>query len=494
MASSEDMSLSEWLEAAKENQFHIYIESSEIVTSSMIGKGITLYKIHWSDSQEASGSLSRRYSEFETLHQVLTARYRDFGILIPPLPPKYLTISDAELINSRKRGLTLFCQTVANNPYIRYDSLWEAFLQPSCDLKEFMKQSENENNAKNVGYSRLLQALQQTEMPVDISRLISHVRTETTNFERPLKQLCEASKTFGTALIEYSNGLNTFSVGVQSLVDFEKTEITALNGIDEETRNSNAGTQSVPNVFSYLARLVGAQREAFKDYPILNAMLVTEVVEFEIMRINELRAMVKYREDFVDAISKNETKLRQIEENKKSKIEQVQEQRQVVDQKKMACNQFTKGLFFISLPNIIDSRNKLIRWMTAHICAIQFAISNTIFTACSGVFSSLEMQQQEAVNDANRNMTNLLLPVIPDPDKIVEAAQSDQYRIKKNAKAKEETPVEETKEAKEKPPTESTPATTSDSGSSIKGFFSRKTSIFRKGSEAKVDSPQEESS
>jgi len=416
-----DISLTEWLEQVKNNPFHVYVENSEVSSSGLIGKNVILYNICWVDSENKSGTSSRRYSEFETLWQILTNKYRDIGIVIPPLPPKRLVGHDAEFINTRKRGLTLFCQAIADNPFLRFDAFWMDFLKADCDLKEGMKQAENNDNLNNIGFLRLQQAMEAIELPVDLSRFISHLRTETTNLDRPLRQLLESSRALALATTSYTNGLNVFFEGVESVSDFETNEVIALNGLDEETKKVNAGSQSLPNLMSALARMLSVQCEVHRDFPIINSMLVSEVIEFEISRINELRTMIKYREDFVSNLAKSEKKLQQIEENQKSRQDQKDDQRKIVENQKNALHKFTKGLFLLTVPHIIDSRNRSMRMMVAHICAMQSTISNSILLASNNLFSSLEMPAYDAISNANKNMTDLLLPFLPDTNTIIES-------------------------------------------------------------------------
>jgi len=84
-------------------------------------------------------------------------------------------------------------------------------------------------------------------------------------------------------------------------------------------------------------------------------------------------------------------------------------------------HKFTKGLFLLTVPHIIDSRNRSMRMMVAHICAMQSTISNSILLASNNLFSSLEMPAYDAISNANKNMTDLLLPFLPDTNTIIES-------------------------------------------------------------------------
>ena len=74
----------------------------------------------------------RRYSDFDFVSSMLTARYA--GLVVPPLPPKtFFGRSSA----ARLRGLTLFAERLARVPTLLLDSLASAFFGlPGADSWE----------------------------------------------------------------------------------------------------------------------------------------------------------------------------------------------------------------------------------------------------------------------------------------------------------------------------------------------------------------------
>ena len=82
--------------------------------------------------------VKKRYSEFEALHTNFAKRYD--GMAIPPLPTKDsgATTEANRFKLNRMRGLTLFCQAVMMNNFLRNDKGWLDFLTPgmSCQTDE----------------------------------------------------------------------------------------------------------------------------------------------------------------------------------------------------------------------------------------------------------------------------------------------------------------------------------------------------------------------
>ena len=66
-------------------------------------------------------SVRHRYSEFYALQQVLRKRYE--YMLVPSLPPKRLRgASKPEHVERRQRGLYIFMERIARNPFLRNDT------------------------------------------------------------------------------------------------------------------------------------------------------------------------------------------------------------------------------------------------------------------------------------------------------------------------------------------------------------------------------------
>ena len=134
--------LRDWLEGRSQEDFQIFCEDpEEIKSTSVFSKSYLTYRIimrnrgvSGSGKTAPSIQIRHRYSEFEALRLEMVNRYATCGILIPLLPPKKPVSSlmqgkqDSLFVKERTIGLSLFCEAIVQNPYLRYDVAWEEFL------------------------------------------------------------------------------------------------------------------------------------------------------------------------------------------------------------------------------------------------------------------------------------------------------------------------------------------------------------------------------
>lgn len=94
--------------------------------------GLNAYVVYTVTSpKDNSGSVSRRYSHFLWLRNILVRLFP--GVFVPPLPPKkVVALETAEntlwIVRERRRDLTRFANRVAANPVLADAKAWEAFL------------------------------------------------------------------------------------------------------------------------------------------------------------------------------------------------------------------------------------------------------------------------------------------------------------------------------------------------------------------------------
>ncbi len=140
--------LRDWLEGRSQEDLQIFCEDpEEIKSTSVFSKSYLTYRIIMRSRAGAGAEragpmvqVRHRYSEFEALRSEMVNRYATCGILIPLLPPKKPVSSliqgkqDSLFVKERTIGLSLFCEAIVQNPYLRYDVAWEEFLGSSCYL------------------------------------------------------------------------------------------------------------------------------------------------------------------------------------------------------------------------------------------------------------------------------------------------------------------------------------------------------------------------
>ena len=128
--------LRDWLEGRSQEDLQVFCEDpEEIKSTSVFSKSYLTYRIIMrSRLAGPMVQIRHRYSEFEALRSEMVNRYATCGVLIPLLPPKKPVSSliqgkqDSLFVKERTIGLSLFCEAIVQNPYLRYDVAWEEFL------------------------------------------------------------------------------------------------------------------------------------------------------------------------------------------------------------------------------------------------------------------------------------------------------------------------------------------------------------------------------
>ncbi|TFY80322.1 hypothetical protein EWM64_g3691 [Hericium alpestre] len=119
---------------------------------------------------DRAAPVSRRYSEFVFLWDVLVRRY-PFRLL-PQLPPKRLG-PDESFLEQRRKGLQRFLNFIINHPVIREDALLAVFLtEPSFET--WRKQSPISYDEESV--SKRIDHIEEMTIPSDLEEKLAHVK------------------------------------------------------------------------------------------------------------------------------------------------------------------------------------------------------------------------------------------------------------------------------------------------------------------------------
>jgi hypothetical protein len=130
----------------------------------VISGGQTVYNV---------GGVRKRYSEFEALRMALEKRYAGEGLLIPALPPKKMMGNqDHEFVKARMRGLTLFVEALACNPFLMSDSTFERFVSHGDGVEVSM----DADDPNNVGFQKWIEFLGTFALPTDADTQLNKVR------------------------------------------------------------------------------------------------------------------------------------------------------------------------------------------------------------------------------------------------------------------------------------------------------------------------------
>uniref|UniRef100_D8Q1I6 Sorting nexin MVP1 n=1 Tax=Schizophyllum commune (strain H4-8 / FGSC 9210) TaxID=578458 RepID=D8Q1I6_SCHCM len=146
----------------------------EKVQVSIVGQqGFILnrYTVYQITSSRGS-PVTRRYSEFVYLWEVLTRRY-PFR-LFPALPPKRIG-PDEYFIEQRRRGLARVLNFIVNHPVIKDDALLGVFLtEPSFEVWR----KQNSVTLDEESASKRVDRVEEMAIPSDLEDKLSHVRAQ----------------------------------------------------------------------------------------------------------------------------------------------------------------------------------------------------------------------------------------------------------------------------------------------------------------------------
>ncbi|KAF7725871.1 Sorting nexin mvp1 [Apophysomyces ossiformis] len=166
------------------------------------------------ESQQRSSIVSRRYSDFYWLWEMLIKRY-PFRV-IPNLPPKKLGGGDA-FLETRRKGLARFINNVVRHPCLKKDEVVNTFLSEPSELlawrranppttdEEFVRKSPNTDELEDYIPSDLDDRLAKLENK--LPRIVEHYTMMCLVMERMIR-LTEAH---GTEYVRYSITLNAMS-------------------------------------------------------------------------------------------------------------------------------------------------------------------------------------------------------------------------------------------------------------------------------------------
>lgn len=126
--------------------------------------------------------------EFETLRSTLYDRYYVFGVVVPNLPPKKsmssLLVTDVSipLIKERTYGLSLFCESIMKNPFLRCDTDWINFMRPN----EGGSSQDIYVTEENKGEVMIINALMQLEIPSKFTLIqrMADLKEEVTSIDK----------------------------------------------------------------------------------------------------------------------------------------------------------------------------------------------------------------------------------------------------------------------------------------------------------------------
>ncbi|TIA82170.1 hypothetical protein E3P98_01595 [Wallemia ichthyophaga] len=166
-------------------------EMSDTVSVRLEGEKEGFFFTHhnYTIDKSDNGSVSRRFSDFVWLHDCLMTRY-PFR-LVPNLPPKRLTLgghslsTDANFLETRRRGLQRFMNFTINHPILQKDGLVLTFLE-TPSLESWRKSTKVSLEEE----SQVLSRVKAMSIPTDLDERIDKLRVRLPALIEHWAELC----------------------------------------------------------------------------------------------------------------------------------------------------------------------------------------------------------------------------------------------------------------------------------------------------------------
>ena len=147
------------------------------------------FRIFYKKAGQDLVGVRHRYSEFEQLRGCLEEKFSPYGLLVPQLPPKKAMQSlinsstvDNSFVKERTYGLSLFCEAIVQNPFLRNDVLWASFMNPNQGA---MSHSASSHESGNVGELMISAIFRELESPYKFTmqQRVEELRHEISSIE-----------------------------------------------------------------------------------------------------------------------------------------------------------------------------------------------------------------------------------------------------------------------------------------------------------------------
>eukprot|EP00331_Platyophrya_macrostoma_P027895 CAMPEP_0176452576 /NCGR_PEP_ID=MMETSP0127-20121128/28628_1 /TAXON_ID=938130 /ORGANISM="Platyophrya macrostoma, Strain WH" /LENGTH=432 /DNA_ID=CAMNT_0017841077 /DNA_START=19 /DNA_END=1313 /DNA_ORIENTATION=- len=191
------------------------------VRDGKLGSKHVVYRIKGKD-QEGAFEIFRRYSDFDTLRELLLVRWP--GTVIPPIPSKKSVGNmEAWFVKDRMKFLEAFLIRVSEMPHLYYSEEFQIFLKnPTQDLEKAFTSAKKVTTQEIVEkYQQLYPELAQKEVTSEHSTIIMNFQMSLIkmlayfeNFKKMSENVVQAKKNYYESLLFFRDRL---------MVDYERS-------------------------------------------------------------------------------------------------------------------------------------------------------------------------------------------------------------------------------------------------------------------------------
>ncbi|KAI9295998.1 hypothetical protein K502DRAFT_341295 [Neoconidiobolus thromboides FSU 785] len=203
----------------KTSLFSVFVHSPVTKTTKDTLKEYTTFLLTSTFDNDIEVTVERRFSQFEWLHERLSAKFR--ALVLPTLPEKQFTGRFShEFIERRRRQLERYINRLARHQVIRYSELFVHFLSCTSE-EEWLSEEKKLSDESKTQALNFFQNVYHPEFNVDedgeedlVLRFSNHVKS----IEKLLPRCNESIQGFRDHLNEAGNQFRKFSFSILRLI------------------------------------------------------------------------------------------------------------------------------------------------------------------------------------------------------------------------------------------------------------------------------------
>mmetsp|Transcript_602 Transcript_602/g.1010 ORF Transcript_602/g.1010 Transcript_602/m.1010 type:complete len:542 (+) Transcript_602:52-1677(+) len=406
-----DETIQTWLHHVTNTDVKIWVENPETVKDSgFMAKSYTTFRVLLKSSDSELIGVRHRFSEFCALRDVLKAKYTPFGICVPSLPnKKVIGKLGKDFITERMQGLTLFCESVVSNPWLRKDPAWIDFMSTNASKGDDKKDIEEDM------LQAILDRLNMPSMPLERTY---ELKDELNVVDKQLQSVLDASRAVQKSQAALHQANDAFHHAVDSWANSEKQDVIYLAGRSLETISCDTKiqeTEKVQTMVSRLDALCAERHVATQDVAEYSNILFSTYLDHELLRNASMRELLKYHDDIVSSIDSLRVKVEKLESQQSTKWEQLQESKRNLEMKSSMLNTFYKGFYFFTVPLQAKCRSNSLRRAMSSYGATTMVTAHTISCSAGLFLKDLSLSATTAISETSQLLDQLSLKPLDQP-------------------------------------------------------------------------------
>jgi hypothetical protein len=388
----------------QEKNIHICVEEPE--TSKEKGilgtKEYTTFLIMTKKFGADPVGVRHRYSEFESLRTSLRSRYGPLGVLIPSLPSKkILGKGEWSFVVERMYGLSLFCEAVAENPFLVADHLWSQFAYPS----------DYAAGVENPGEMWLLTSLQHLKAPEQAYDRMASIQEEIVVVEYYVKASLDRFKATQNSLKSYQKDLVELHNELARWTG-EEEYLIAFGGRGVDTLGLKLPANEKP------LKTVGAIKDYYERRQVLQGkegalmgIFECAILEHVVGLIESMKEIFKSHTTLTGEIDALETKIHKLTltKNPNPKTDaQLMEYKSTLTNKQALLESFYKSFFHFSLPLFARRRAALMKRLALNVASYQLTQACAMESAGRRFFEDVNYSSEVAIANTSQIVNKFL--------------------------------------------------------------------------------------